>query len=188
LTEKLDSLKVLNNAFIIQKDTLSTNGYNQIKGQNLYGKFVDNKLSEVDIIKNAEVIYYSYNDQNELIGIDKKVCSKINLEIEDNKIQTITSFKDVDSFTYPESEFPENARKLRGFIWRGDERIKTKDDIFPDEENEIHEKILIESKKKLEEIDLPMETLPETLDYDKKEAKSNSKTSKKKPIQSKKEK
>jgi lipopolysaccharide export system protein LptA len=187
-TEKLDSLKVLNNAFLIQKDTLSTNGYNQIKGQNLYGKFKDNKLSEVDIIKNAEVIYYSYNDQNELIGIDKKVCSKIHLEIEDNKIQTITSFTNVDSFTYPDADFPENARKLRGFIWRGDERIKTKDDIFPDEENEIHEKILIESKKKTEEIDVPMETLPETLDYDKNEAKSNSKTSEKKQTQAKKEK
>jgi hypothetical protein len=187
-TEKLDSLKVLNNAFLIQKDTLSTNGYNQIKGQNLYGKLKENKLSEVDIIKNAEVIYYSYNDQNELIGIDKKVCSKINLEIEDNKIQTITSFKDVDSFTYPDAEFPENARKLRGFIWRGDERIKSKEDIFPDEENEIHEKILIESKKKAEEIDLPMETLPETQDYERKDVKSNPKGSVKKPAQSKKEK
>jgi len=187
-TEKLDSLKVLNNAFLIQKDTLSTNGYNQIKGQNLYGKFIDNKLSEVDIVKNSEVIYYMYNDQNELVGIDKKVCSNLHLEIEDNKIQTVTSFNNVDSFTYPDAEFPENARRLRGFIWRGDERIKSKDDIFPDEENEIHEKILIESKKKADEEDKPMETLKETLDYDKNEAKSNSKTSEKKPTQVKKEK
>jgi hypothetical protein len=39
-TEKLDSLKVLNNAFIISKDTLEA-GFNQVKGQNLYGKFKD---------------------------------------------------------------------------------------------------------------------------------------------------
>ena len=56
-TEKLDSLKVLNNAFIISKDTIGT-GYNQVKGLNLYGKFRDNKLYEVDIVKNTEVIYY----------------------------------------------------------------------------------------------------------------------------------
>ena len=49
-TQKLDSLKVLNNAFIIQKDSLSKNGYNQIKGQNLYGKFIDSKLKEVEIV------------------------------------------------------------------------------------------------------------------------------------------
>jgi hypothetical protein len=36
---------------------------------------------------------------------------------------------------------PENARKLRGLVWRGDERIKSKDDIFPPEENEDNEKI-----------------------------------------------
>lgn len=165
--EQLDSLKVLNNAFLVQKDTLSTNGYNQIKGQNLYGKFKNNELSEVDIVKNTEVIYYMYNDDNELIGIDKKVCSKINLGISENKIDTVTAFNNVESNLYPEDEFPENARKLRGFIWRGDERIKSKDDIFPDEENVLHEKIVIESKKKAEEEDVPMEILPETLDYDK---------------------
>ncbi|BCY28697.1 OstA-like protein [Flavobacterium okayamense] len=165
--EQLDSLKVLNNAFLVQKDTISKNGYNQIKGQNLYGKFKDNALSEVDIVKNTEVIYYMRSENNELIGIDKKVCSKINLGIIDNKINTVTAFNNVESNLYPEDEFPENARKLRGFIWRGDERIKSKDDIFPDEENVLHEKIIIESKKKAKIEDVPMEILPETLDYDK---------------------
>lgn len=165
--EQLDSLKVLNNAFLVQKDTISKNGYNQIKGQNLYGKFKNNELSEVDIVKNTEVIYYMRNDDNELIGIDKKVCSKINLGISDNQIDSVTAFNNVESNLYPEDEFPENARKLRGFIWRGDERIKSKDDIFPEEENILHEKIIIESKKKAEIEDVPMEILPETLDYDK---------------------
>ncbi|UGS24914.1 OstA-like protein [Flavobacterium channae] len=167
-TEQLDSLKVLNNAFIIQKDSLSKNGYNQIKGQNLYGKFQDNKLREVDVVKNAEVIYYMYNDANEFIGINKTVCSKINLELEENKINSITFFTKTDSHIYPESEFPENARKLRGFNWRGDERILTKDDIFPAEENELDDKIQIEAKKKAIEAEKPMEILPETLEYDSK--------------------
>lgn len=170
-TEKLDSLKVLNNAFLIQKDTLSKSGYNQIKGQNLYGRFVDSKLRFVDIVKNAEVIYYMYNDENELIGINKSVCSNINLELNENQIETITFIKKTDGIIYPEADFPENARKLRGFLWRGDERIKSKDDIFPEEENIIHDKILIESKKKALEEDVPMEILKETLKYDKKNPK-----------------
>jgi hypothetical protein len=64
-----------------------------MKGLNFYGKFRDNKLKEVDVVKNAEVIYYMYNDANEFIGINKTVCSKINLELEENKINTITFFK-----------------------------------------------------------------------------------------------
>lgn len=120
-TNKLDSLKVLNNVFIIEKDTLGM-GYNQVKGQHLLGRFADGKLAEVDIIRNTEMIYYVYTE-NELYGIDKNISSKINLTFFDNKIETITFFTDVKGDTYPEEQLPENARILRGFKWRGDEQI-----------------------------------------------------------------
>lgn len=175
-TEKLDSLKVLNNAFIIQKDSLSKNGYNQMKGQNLFGRFEENKLKEVDIIKNAESIYYIYNDKNEFVGIRKSVCSRINLEMNDNKIETMTGFNNAESNIYPDNEFPENARKLRGFVWRGDERILSKDNIFPAEELAIDDKVQIETKKRTKEAEKPMEIQKETLEYDEKNPKPKDKT------------
>jgi lipopolysaccharide export system protein LptA len=165
-TEKLDSLKVLNNAFIVSKDTLGA-GYNQVKGQNLYGKFADNKLHEVDVIKNTEVIYYMRNDQNELIGINKNVCSKINMTLDKNAIDTITFFDTVDGDIYPEKDLPENARKLRGFVWRGEERITSKDDIFPAEENALDAKIQADKQKAMAKEDKPLQPSKETLDYDK---------------------
>jgi lipopolysaccharide export system protein LptA len=165
-TEKLDSLKVLNNAFLVSKDTIGP-GYNQVKGMNLYGKFRDNKLYDVDIVKNTEVVYYMRNDEQELIGINKNVSSKINLTLDKNTIDTITFFQTVDGDIYPEKDLPENARKLRGFIWRGDERIKSKDDIFPPEENELNEKIIKESQAAKAKENTPMEIRKETLDYDK---------------------
>lgn len=165
-TEKLDSLKVLNNAFIISKDTLEA-GFNQVKGQNLYGKFKDNKLYEVDVVKNTEVVYFLRNDKNELIGINKNVSSRINMTLDKNTIDTITFFDNVDGDIYPEKELPENARKLRGFIWRGDERIKSKDDIFPPEENELDDKIQADKKAEEAKENKPLEPRKETLDYDK---------------------
>ena len=165
-TEKLDSLKVLNNAFIVSKDTLGT-GYNQVKGLNLYGKFRDNKLYEADIVKNTEVVYYMRNDKNELIGINKNVSSKINMTLDGNTIDTMTFFTNVDGEIYPEKDLPENARKLRGFVWRGDERIKSKDDIFPPEENELNDKIIKASKAEMAKENVPMEVRKETRDYDK---------------------
>jgi hypothetical protein len=165
-TQKLDSLKVLNNAFIVSKDSLGT-GFNQVKGLNLYGKFRDNKLYEADIIKNTEVIYFMRNDAKELIGINKNVSSKINLTLEGNQIDSMTFFTNVDGDIYPEKDLPENARKLRGFIWREDERIKTKDDIFPPEENEMNDKIIKDSKAELAKENVPMKVRKETLDYDK---------------------
>lgn len=165
-TEKLDSLKVLNNAFIISKDTIGT-GYNQVKGMNLYGKFKDNKLYEVDVVKNTEVIYYMRNDQKELIGINKSVGSKINMILDKNTIETLTIFNNPDGEINPEKDLPENTRKLRGFIWRGDERIKSKDEIFPPEENELDAKIQSARKAEMEKENVPLEPSKETIDYDK---------------------
>lgn len=167
-TKKLDSLKVLNNTFIVSRDTLGT-GYNQVKGLNLFGKFRDGKLHDVDVIKNTEVIYYMRNDEHELIGINKNVSSKINLIIENNDIETITFFNKVDGDVYPEADLPENARKLRGLRWRGDERIKSKDDIFTAEENEMNDKLIKEGKdEESKDKNVPLKVRKETLDYGKK--------------------
>ncbi|OYX82778.1 MAG: OstA-like protein [Flavobacteriales bacterium 32-34-25] len=169
-TQKLDSLKVLNNTFIISKDTLGT-GYNQIKGLNLYGKFEEGKLHDVDIIKNAEVIYYMRNDEKELIGINKNVSSKISILFDKNTIETITFFQQVDGDIYPEEELEEYDRKFKGFKWRADERIKSKDDIFSEEENQYNDKMIEEAKKENAQENTPMEIRKETLDYDKKKKK-----------------
>jgi len=167
-TRKIDSLKVLNNTFLISKDTLGT-GYNQVKGLNLFGKFRDGKLHDVDVVKNTEVVYFMRNDANELIGINKNVSSKINLILENNAVETITFYNKVDGDIFPEDELPENARKLRGMVWRGDERIKSKDDIFTAEDNEMNDKLIKEGKDEEEKgKNTPMKVRKETLNYDKK--------------------
>jgi len=167
-TRKIDSLKVLNNTFVISRDTLGT-GFNQVKGLNLFGKFRDGKLHDVDVIKNTEVVYFMRNDTNELIGINKNVSSKINMILENNAIETITFFNKVDGDIFPEDELPENARKLRGMVWRADERIKSKDDIFTAEDNEMNEKLIKQGKEEEEKgKNVPMKVRKETLNYDKK--------------------
>ncbi len=136
-TEQLDSLKVLENAFIISLDSVSMAGYNQAKGINLYGQFVENELKIIDLIQNTEVIYYMYNDDDELIGIDKTVCSKIRITMVDNDIEDLTFFTNPDGDIFPEKDLPENSRILKGFIWRGDERILTKEGIFDEDDNNL---------------------------------------------------
>ncbi len=132
-TEKLDSLKVFNNAFIVSKDTLSEKAFNQVKGQRLIGLFRDNALYNVDIIKNAEVIFYSRNAEDELVGINKSKSGSINLQIEDQVIQEIRLIQQIDGQLYPESMFPKSGKKLRGFDWRGEERLLSFDDLFKDD-------------------------------------------------------
>lgn len=172
-TEQLDSIKVLNNAFIVEKDTIGT-GYNQVKGQFLYGKVKDNKLYEVDVLKNTEKIYYMYDENNDLVGIDKGVSSSINMKLENNKIVELTSFKNIQSDTYPDKEYPENARKLRGFIWRIDEKINSKEDLFPEDEKALDSKIKENTANK--ETAKPMKVLQETKEYGKKSSEKSQNT------------
>jgi hypothetical protein len=104
------------------------------------------------------------NDEDELVGIDKSKSSQINMTLIDNQIETLTFFQRAEGIMYPETELPENARKLRGFIWRGDERIRSKDDIFPPEENEYEQKMIEEKKTEVDQENLPLEVRKETLD------------------------
>lgn len=126
-TEKIDSLKVLQNSFIIQKDSI---GFNQIKGRNILGKFIENDLKIVHIIGNGEIIHFVRNGKKELIGIQKTSCSSINFVLKEGAIQQAKFLTKPEGETYPPSKLPENVRKLRGFIWRYEEKPLGKDDIF----------------------------------------------------------
>jgi lipopolysaccharide export system protein LptA len=132
-TEKIDTLKVFDHAFLISKDTLDA-GYNQVSGKKLIGLFDDeNQLNVVDIIKNAESIYYIRDDKNVLIGIDKAKSASIKLLIEDSNIDQIFRYKEAECVTFPPSQYPEKDKLLRGFDWREEERPESIEDLFKDD-------------------------------------------------------
>lgn len=129
-TKSLDSLKVLNNAFIVALDTIRREGYNQAKGKDMFGVFEKNALRFLNLIKNTELIYYLYDGDQELMGINKTICSEIAIEMVQNEISEITFITAPDGTIYPLAELPEIDRKLEGFLWFGSERIRNKEDIF----------------------------------------------------------
>lgn len=142
-TEQLDSLKILDNALMVQKDSA---GYSQLKGKNMYGKFKNNKLETLDDIGNSEVIFFLRDEKKELIGITKMSSSKnIFITMNNNDIILIDFIEKPEGKTYPPSEFlklKDTEKLLNGFVWRADERPLNKDDIFiKDEEAAIPENL-----------------------------------------------
>jgi lipopolysaccharide export system protein LptA len=132
-TDKLDSLKILNNAFIIQLDTIidGVSTYNQIKGRNMYGKFVDGKLKHFLVKGNAEVVYYNRSETGVLETITKQEASSIEFTLdENNEIESVKYIKKPEGTSYPPKDLPINARLLKGFIWREVEQPKKMEDIF----------------------------------------------------------
>ncbi|MFK2819855.1 OstA-like protein [Flavobacteriaceae sp. LMIT009] len=131
-TEKLDSLKVFENAFIVSQDTIG-DGFHQMAGKELYGQFEENELRVIDIIKNAESIYYMRNDEGELVGTDKSKSGLIKIFVKDNTIEEVRKIKGVDGDVFPEGDFPERDKFLKGYAWRDDERPKSVEDLFKDD-------------------------------------------------------
>lgn len=132
-TEKIDSLIVFENAFLISRDTLDA-GYNQISGRRLIGLFDDNNnLNQVDIIKNAQSIYYFRNDEGKLVGIDKSKSGSIKILLSEKEIIEVRKLNQIDGDIYPDNEFPENQKLLKGFDWREDERPLGVEDLFSDD-------------------------------------------------------
>ena len=181
-TEELDSLKVYDNAFMIQKD--SVGGYNQLKGLQMYGKFKDNDLQQVDLVKNTETLYFMRDEAGNLIGINKTLSSSISIFLEEQQVVDIYYYNQIDGILYPESQLPESDRTLKGFNWRGEERLNSVEDLFkddpdyepvkiegiplPEEEDSFFDKEkrdgpLLNNKSRLKEKDLrerPADTIP----------------------------
>ena len=131
ITNKLDSLKILNNAFVVEKDSLGIDNYNQMKGIDLFGNFRDNELEKIRLDRNTEMIYFLYDEETkELIGIDKAICSSILMTITNNKIDEIIFYTNPEGKVYPEKELEINEKILNGFNWRIDEKILNKKNLI----------------------------------------------------------
>ena len=133
-TEKLDSLKVFENAFIISKDTLSTEYFSQIKGKRLIGLFDENnQLKQVNIFKNAESIFIARNDDDEFISLDKGRSANIEMYFEEGGIYYFKRLINPEFKAYPEDQIPKGAMRLKDFDWREEERPLSVEDLFKDD-------------------------------------------------------
>ena len=123
-----DSLKMFNSAFIISKD--DTGNFNQIKGRNVLAKFRNNELYKINVLGNAQTIYFAREEDKTLIGINTAVSSDMLVFLEKNQLKSITYINNPEAHLIPEKSFPENERKLKNFKWEEKRRPLQKLDIF----------------------------------------------------------
>ena len=134
-------------------------------------------------MQNTESIYYVYNDAKELVGINKLTCSHIKLYLDKKQqLQQTVFITQPSGNLYPEEKLHVNDRKFKEFIWRGDERIRSKEQIYSDAEKKIKPKE-IKGMKSPEEIDedemiLANPSLKKELKNAKEKSKAKQKTNK----------
>jgi hypothetical protein len=125
---KIDSMILYGNGFIISKDTTDT--YNQVKGRLVTAYFVENDIRKIVVNGNAESLYYIRDDAEELIGIDKAVAALLYIIVENNDFKSVTYINGASAVTYPEEEIAKPDLKLKGFKLHSNRRPLCKEDIF----------------------------------------------------------
>ncbi|GAB4251047.1 MAG: OstA-like protein [Vicingaceae bacterium] len=110
-------LYILNNAFIAEEIDSTLNRFNQIKGKNIIGYFRNDTIYRMDVVDNAQTIYYGKDDKGKLVGVNKALCNKMKILIENNEISSITFLDQPQSMFYPVPQFPKEEMFLKGFQW-----------------------------------------------------------------------
>ncbi|QIX62549.1 hypothetical protein HER32_15730 [Hymenobacter sp. BT18] len=119
--QKIDQLRLYANSFIVGQDTLLN--FNQVKGRNMVGYFQAGKLKKVDVLGNAESLYYALEGDTTLTGMNKAVSATMTLRFSpDSKLQTISFLTNPDASFIPPHELKDEDKKLKGFAWRSTER------------------------------------------------------------------
>lgn len=141
-TEDIDSLKVLEDAFAINKvDTLNLRDeFNQIKGRVMTVYYKDSEISLAQALGNAQAITYadSENEQTkemERLGVVLSTCGTSEAEFTKRKVEIISCNIGAKSDFYPMSKISKERRFFPDFNWNTKDRIRRWQDIFLDTPN-----------------------------------------------------
>lgn len=126
--DKLDSLKVFGNGFIVS--IVDDDKTNQIKGKTIYGQFSDNALKRVYVNGNGQSLYYARKEDKSYIGLNRSLSSFIIIKFKNKQVDSIGFLKKPEAILYPMKDVTPDLSKLEGLQMRFDERPTKKSDIF----------------------------------------------------------
>lgn len=118
------------NAFIISKADTLFEHYNQIKGDSMIGYFQEKELRKIQVIDNAETIYYARDEKGDYIGVNKAEGNNMLIFLENNELVSLTFIKDPEAILYPVNEPKPKDLVLNGFDWRIAEKPLSKEEVF----------------------------------------------------------
>lgn len=126
--KQLKTIYLINNSFIINSP--DERFFNQIKGKNITAHFDSSELRIMQVIGNAEAVYYALDDDDAYIGVNKTACSEMLLYFGDNRVHTIKFFTQPQGTFQPMQKADHEGLKIKGFRWQSAIRPKGIDDLF----------------------------------------------------------
>jgi len=128
--QKLDNSLLVGNAFMVNATSDSLK-FNQIKGRKITSFFTNNRMERLFVDGNAENIFYNIDEKtNVTTELIHDRSSRFKILMEDNKLKEYVSIRKVDGKVYPIAEVTADKEFLPNFIWRPEDRPKSKDDLL----------------------------------------------------------
>ncbi len=118
----IDGIDLLGNALII--NTPDEQYFNQIKGKNVFARFRDSEIREMDVKGNGEVIYYVLDEEDAYIGVNQVNCGFMLVYFGSNEVETIKFYGKPKATVTPMGQINHNTLRLNGFDWKSSLRPK----------------------------------------------------------------
>ncbi len=124
----LTEIQMYSNGFIVNEDDSLI--YNQIKGRNIFGYFVDDELKRINAIGNGESVYFGKDDAGNYIGVNKMLCSEILIYLNNKKFHRITFKNTPTSEFHPMQKIIVTDFELKDFKWEYGDRPQSVEDLI----------------------------------------------------------
>lgn len=136
LDGKAHRLFVDRSAFLCSR--VDSSRFDQVTGTTMTGWFDANELRWLIAEGNCRTVYFAREEKSDtaatiapkFIGVNRVDCSRIRVELRDGEADVIAFLTKPDGTMYPIEKAPSEELRLRGFLWRGNERPATREAIF----------------------------------------------------------
>ena len=117
---KMDEMRLYGHAFAVSQDTLLN--FNQTKGRSMRAYFRNDKMRRIDVLGNAESIFYALDGDTATTGMNRLLSANMRLLFADNKLNKISVLANPEAKFIPPHELKPDDERLKGYSWRPRQR------------------------------------------------------------------
>lgn len=123
--------------------------YDQIAGDQIYGRFIEGELKKIDVFTKAKSIYFVRDDADEsYIGVNQSSAEDMYIKVDSNTVQQINYVQKAKAKFLKMEQVDPFSLKLNGFVWKTEKRPNSVSDLLDSRntENEEDDEILDNKK------------------------------------------
>lgn len=126
--KNLDRIMLNSNAMMINPSEGEL--YNQVKGRNVMITFDSSQVKQMNVIGNAESIYYAQDEKKAYVGVNHVKSASMRMLFSEQKLKDIYFYDSPSGNLAPLAPIQGSPLKLEGFKWFIDKQPKSLNDLL----------------------------------------------------------